>query len=273
MDIQKLNDLLVPFKIEIVCDNCTNRLDSIPKFPVDFPEPPSHPDNSQSTKKMTQKSPKTYRVFSNSKNHRQRNDFNCLLDPSQAHRRPDPTHPTSHFPSQPSQHHLPRKPSLTNPPNLFLNLNSSAKDSTRRLSIQELLESSRNTPHKIEDVGPERFMYSERKGVNASNNYVNTTAQQLNFCPDESPISYRGKFKGRQPETPVYDRMALGAGPSRDTSPFRPVYHRGSETPSYVDQTPKHYLQFTPNMRGIDPNDEGVNEPFNLLENPFERAL
>jgi hypothetical protein len=273
MDLKKLNDLLVPYKIEIICDSCTRKPAHTSRAPTDFPEPPKRPDVPQTDKKMNHKSPKTYRIYSHSKSQRQRTEAPRPPETSQTIRRPEPTQPPSFMGAIPSTIILSRQGGLINPPNHFLNLNPTSQEATRRMSIQELLESSRNTPHKIEDVDPERFLYSERKGGVTANQLAHTTAPQMLFCAEESPISIRGKSGRFRNDTPLDSRLALGAGPSRDTSPFRPIYNRGSETPSDLSQTPRQFLQFTPNIRGLDPNEDGPQESFNLLENPFEKAL
>lgn len=274
MDLKKLNELLVPFKIEIVCENCTKKVPHSGKPPAEFPDPPCLPDTHHTDKKAAQKSPKTFRVYSHSKTQRQRNPPPRHHEVSQTARRPESTQVASLFPSHVPFQPQPRPAVPSNPPNLFLNLGTAVQDQGRRMSIQELLESSRNTPHKIEDVDPERFLYSDRKRCDPMHHLTHTTAQHLPFCPDESPISGRARSKRYQPETPVVERLALGGAPSREATPFRLVYPRESDTPSYFEQTPRPYLQFTPNMRGgIDPNEEGASEPFNLLENPFEKSL
>lgn len=274
MDIEEMNKVLSPWRIEIVCENCQRKVEHSSQKLPQLPEPTPHHDGPHTEKKQSQRASKTLGSYSHSKGGKTSQGPHRATESTQKQRRPHlPSHPGP-IVQLPKEKPLPRPPAPFNPPNLFLNLNYHSQDPARRISIQDLLESSRNTPNKIEDIDPERFYYSEKKEGVYRGQASQSTAQQQLFVPDESPISYRAKFRSQKMETPVYGRLALDSGASRDASPapFRPIFHRGLDTPSYLDQTPNNALQFTPNMRGVDQLDETQPDNFNLLAYPFEKS-
>lgn len=273
MDFQRLNELLSPYKIEIVCDTCQKSTDRSVRHRPDFLEASVRPEILQTEKKQTPKGSRVMRVFSHSKSAKTRGDTHRHVDSTQKFRRPEVHVPVSASNGMQRNVCVPRQNFLPNPPNNFLNLNTIPPEGSGKVLIQDLLESSRNTPHKIEDVEPERYYYSEKKEGALKVQLNQSTAQPMLFCPEESPISYRARRTQGRHETPLDERLALGYGPSRDTSPFRPILNRAFETPSHLDQTPRHLVQFTPNIRTIDPIDDNSHDAFNLLKNPFENGL
>ena len=274
MDIQKLNEFLAVYKIEIACEGCQkkskqrsknqkecredwNSTEIIYAKSETFPKPPLRKNQFSQTKKI-----KINRGFETT-------EINRLK-----------TQKTEVGISQPNLGHVHKIAPfsipilLFNPPNHFLNLNGFADQVGRSVGIQELLETHRDTPNKIEEVDIDRFYHSEKKGntFNFTQNLTNSTAKPMLFGADESPISNRRQTRNHWSEQ-LYFEMAQGGMPSRDASPFQTPYRRNPGTPSYRDHTPLNESQLTPRMRELDNFEETEQDNFNLLENPFEDKL
>lgn len=273
MDLQRLNELLSPYKIEIVCDNCQKTTERSVHRVSDFPEPPTRPEVLHTDKKHTPKGNKS-RGYSHSKSAKTRGETHRHIDSTQKPRRPEFPEPTGLFAVTTKNVFVPRQSMLPHPPNSLLNLKSGGGEPVRRLTIQDFLESNRNTPHKIDNEDLERYCHSEdRPGGLRLNYFNNNTAQPGLFCPDESPIPTHIRHTQGRPQTPSDDRLALGFGPSREASPFRPIDQRLCNTPSRSEQTPQKWVQFTPNLRNVDGAEDNVQESFNLLQYPHDRPL
>jgi len=273
MDIKKLNEFLSPYKIEIVCDNCQKKSDQSLKSqgPKTLKEEMSTVP--QTDRKSGSKINKGIKNIPVNKKIKSTQEIHKLAEIPQKVRKSETQIQHNVFTTAQKSSGFICPNWEFNPPNRILNLNYHPTEVGRKLNIQELLESHRNTPNKIEDIDFEKYYYSEKKENNFKNNFTNSTAQPLLFCPEESPISYKEKKKGFGQDNGSYERYPLVGMPSRDASPFQTPYRRNPETPSYRDRTPKNPIQFTPNIRGLDNFEDMPHEQFNLLENPFEEKL
>ena len=269
MDIRKLNELLATYKIEIICDNCQKDTEYNLKTPASKSIKKEENVILQSEKKTSQKICKTAKNQNDSKKIKLNLFRETATHTQSKPKRKEYNLPNDPFASAQKSKCLIRTNFLFNPPNDILNSNYHQTEGGRKFNIQELLDSHRNTPNKIEDVDVERFYFSEKKENHFKNNLTNSTMQPMLMCPEESPISSRNRRKTQTLESCYYDKLALVGIPSRDASPIQTSYHRNQDTPSYRDRTPRQPIMFTPIMRGQDNLDECNNEQFNLLQNPF----
>jgi hypothetical protein len=272
MDFQKLNEMLSPYKIEIVCDNCQKSTERSVQHVSDFPEPPSRPEVLYTEKKQTPKGNKA-RGYSHSKSAKTRGETHPLIDSTQKSRRNDFPEQTGAFAVYNKNSVAHRKPIHGNAPMMQVNLRLGHPEPMPCLTIQEHLDRYGKTPRKIEDEDLERLCRSEnRQGSMKLNPFSHHTAQPGSFCPEESPIPTYHKDPNGRPQTPS-DNRALAFGPSRDASPFRPVDQRLCNTPSQSDKSPNKFIQFTPMPRHLEGAEDNMQENLDLLDGNFHRRL
>ena len=274
MDIKKLNEFLAPYKIEIACESCQKKSEQNGK------KQPQRSDECNSTEirnaksKSFPKAPNQQHLFAQTKKIKTNEEFEIREISQQKQQKTECGVLQSNLGRVHKMASLSKSILLFNPPNQISNLSGFAGEVGRKLGIQELLETNRDTPNKIEEVEIDRFYHSEKKGhaFNLKQHLTNSTAQPMFFGADESPISNHKMATTRWSEQ-LYFEMAQGTMPSRDVSPFQTPYRRNPETPSCQNRTPQNQIQLTPNVRGLDNFEEVEQDNFNLLENPFEAKL
>lgn len=249
MEIRKINELLQPFNIELICENCSHGNPENNKYQSNslkkqlsltkteaFKDPQVEDTISAKTKtiKKFKISQKRLSANENWKSPIKNNDLGIKFS--------SPTNQRVNL--------FPIQKINFNPPKQLLNLNIMESFADRQKDISRLMEDSMRTPPKIGEVEIENQFQSNMKNMMSKKQFSNSTTDGIRFEFEE--LSQDGHM---QVETDNYRRsrnelMALGDGYSRDTSPFQTPIKYKVETPiSHLQKTPDSVLFVSPMRR------------------------
>ena len=270
MEIRKLNELLMPYKIEIICETCQRQSDQ----------------SSQSVNLKNQKNDIGFACHTEKKPLSKSKKISKLLNTNTAQRIHSSNSKKMDFKANaPKYDNYSRNPKFPppqkiifpihlnpsqNPPNPLLNSKHKwGAEETRTKNLMDLMTLNPNTPNKIEDIEVGKIDYSEKKENNFNKNLTNSTNRPLLPGHEESPVSHLGRRKFVNHDNSFSDKHFALGGYSRESSPINTPYYKNIGTPSCNDRTPQRPIHFTPNMRENDLNDEGQPYQFNLFQYPF----
>ena len=268
MNLNQINEFLVPYNITISCENC-NTMKKLPKL-------------INATSKRTMIKPRSkYNLKSNDVANKTPNKQKPKVESKQPSKKAVNIISTRNvFKGNKIKFMTSKKivqPANINhcfhPPNNILNLNRQQNELINKLNFQEMFEVNRNTPNKIDDIEFDRFFHSERKENTLSNILTNSTTNGVVINPSDLIFFSKDKFKKRSFDSPYCERLTFFAIPSRDLSPIHTSYHQNISSPSKRELTPNNYIDFTPNVKYIDRPDEHESPHFNLLENMYFKKL
>lgn len=285
MDIKKLNEYFSPFKIEIICDTCQKHSGPTPRTVITKSDLLSPKEFPKTQHRITQLPEKVPRNYSHSKKVQTAHTQERENDSSAKNCTKIRVSGLKEFASVKKDQHTSKELLIFNPPNGILNLNFRQTEFDRKFNFQELFDSQKTTPNKIEEVEFDRIYHSERKQYHYKSGLPHLTGNQIQSNSDDSPDMLTGNHVRTGPEESpnatfrlkkvddgehsYYENLALNGPPSRVVSPFQTPFRRRPETPSHQDQTPQIFVQYTPNNRAGDNIDDGHQHNFDLLENPF----
>ena len=273
MDLEILNQALAAYNIEIVCEACETKRESVMQESGRKSQQMHTTEASSGRKREEPKVGRCARLMRSFKKGRGAQIARRGCESHARTRKSQHLAQVENFGSVPRNSHVTRQAPVFHPPKNFLNLKSGAGEVAPRVSFQELLESHRNTPNKIEEVEIDHFYYSDKKENSFRHNIVSAVLPLPSMMyGDQSPFSAKQE-KQVLHEQNFKEPFALGVPRSRDVSPLHTPFHPSNGTPCPPERTPRHQIQLTPNLRNLDHLEEGQEEHFNLLENPFEKKL
>lgn len=250
MEIKRINEFLLPYNIELICDSCQNVDPNKSRTQTDLPSKLRSSASMKSPKeaKPQEATPVKNKMIRKSKPCQRKQQLN------ENEKSLTKNAPATLVFSSPGTHrnNLKLIQSLgINPPNESLNLNTIENSLNRRRDIWRILEESMRTPLKIGEVEVERGYRSDVKTHAGRNHLTNSTTEELMFEFPEIPDDQKNGLAENTCNSRFNYEIALGNEFSRDTSPFHTPVKFIAETPiSKFGKTPNSILSISPIDRG-----------------------
>lgn len=250
MEIKRINEFLLPFNIELICENCKTNDHTTNKVQSDLltKQRPFVIKKSSKETKPLELTPSKHKLIRKSKMSQRRQQIN-----ERKKNTPQPPSLMVMF-SSPAQHRNNLKFIQSigiNPPNEFLNLNIYEKSVNRKRDIFRLLEESMKTPIKIGEVEVQKDYRSDVKMHTGYKNQTNSTTEGVVFEFDEMLDDRKNEQPENVSNRQFRDQLALVNEYSRDSSPFHTPVKFMAETPiSRFGRTQNSILSISPNDRG-----------------------